>query len=633
MNRNPVDSPVDSFNRIKEPYYSADTTQHSFLSLSSGSSLSSASTYYHQSGLRDSIYSRDSVDFTTYSQHHHPSHPTYLLPGTIRPHAPSPTAASFFDHSIDSNGAFPKQAYANRPQQPNRSYSCYKQPPSLSTSTSCSTLATTSAQQDVNAYLLSQKLQQTRLSTLDTKPSVISNCSSSSAATLASSSPHFSYYQPATETNPLGSLSHLNNKSSLYRPTHSTISHHLHKPVQEHASFNSNAPDQESNKITQLPLEVQPESEPTPKHNKASAVEIDNRSTHSDQSDQTSCLSSSSQKNSWRKRLFRKSSASTSTSPSLSEPTMRTSHSRDDEAALKRRQERFAMSPQTSRQSTSSTLDSSTFGLVSRGEDTRLRESPELVQEYFESIQARFLVYCSLKSREHLDYALSITPSPVVCATWSEQKAKLLAAQPPATSLGAIEMSLRQLREATLTFTPDQCPSLAEIFVYSVKLSAMEGHHEAYIPSVQHIINVLHPEHELPLEKEFEDILELYILHLVHFNNDTIKAFDILGEFFSASTTEQGARLWEVTRRWLERDYVGWRLMFNNETDLGRHRIMAMGDLAIAKDTLNRVGASYQMLKQADLESIMGMPWSRIKTELHCAWPNDDGTIVIKARK
>lgn len=288
------------------------------------------------------------------------------------------------------------------------------------------------------------------------------------------------------------------------------------------------------------------------------------------------------------------------------------------------------ISHQSTATTTTTTSQAAPYGLISRSDDTRLRDSLSARTEYFESIQVRFLVYCSYRSQKHLEYAESITPSAAALDRWSLDKAKLLSSSPTPNSstLASIEMSLRQLREAVLTLPTDDLT--VEIFVYSVQVSAMEGHHEAYVPSFQYIMNTLHPEVGLD-DDQFKIIFELYILHVLHFSNDSVQAFDILGEHFAHDGTNR--HLWELVRVWVERDYLRWRRLYDAEENIACKRIMSMGELVMAKEALNRISTSYMGMPQSDLETTLGMSWERIVTELNCSWRRDDsGMIHIKER-
>lgn len=622
---------------MSETSNNSEFTQNSFISLSSCSSLSSASCYQHQY-----TPSRDSIDFTDYSQHQ--QQPQQLQQQSTHT-LTSPTVTS-------PNPPYP---YNGSRRDSSRAYNCYKpsQTSPLASITTLSSVNPPSAFGNTGSFRSKKPQQQQQ----QRKPNILPPPQSQPSQPLA-------YYPP--NGNILGSLSHINNRNALYNsrtyacsspfgPTspvadsnertsaqaHPYISQYntttaiqaspsmagqnqqqaLHEGQQQHSSV-QNTFESQNSQIPHRSLTPPHQSmEPQYKQSPRNPVEGDQKSVKSSFSSST--MQKVRSKSSWRRGLrgLRKSQSSRM---SVDEPSKESAA--EAAIAAQRRTDRFALSPQTSTSSSRfSNYTVQSFGLVSRSGDTRLRDSPEAREEYFEAIQVRFLVCCSLKSAQHLQYALSITPSKSALAKWEVEKVNLLSS-PSATSLGAIEMSLRQLREAVLTLTSDY--STVDIFVYSVKVSAMEGHHEAYIPSFHHILNTLYPEVGLP-EDVFLSVFELYILHLVHFNNDTVKAFDLLGEYYCTGSN----RLWETVRVWVERDYVRWRRLFDTETNLASKRIMQMGELTIATEALNRIGASYMTISQSALESIMGMTWERLVTELNCVWRNDNGTIVIKERK
>lgn len=578
-----------------------DLTHSSFLSMSSYSSASSieSSCYQNQSVPASA---RDSVDFTDYSLHQH----QIVSPATNHTHSiVQPDPSTTLNHSY---------AYSNR--RTNRSYNCYKTPSSLQSPLSSVSQKVATPQYSTSLYKPPQ--YQTHL------PRNHSHRQTPQPATPPQQSAQQpSVFGSSTGNSVLGSLSHINNKTSHYNsltyiaPTSSSTS--LPSCNQSGLGSNQSPNSVDHQNTTTLTTTSAPTKPMVDYPKNPSSYASSEQSTDDDQrSFKTTSSQKVKSKSSWRNGLkgLRKSQSIRS---SVDETPQETA------AAAQSRRDRFAISPQSTVSSRYSNSTAHSYGLVSRSDDTRLRDDSEARQSYFESIQIRFLVYCSLKSPKHLRYAMSITPSQNALAKWETAKPKLMQ-DPTAISLGAIEMSLRQLREAVLTLTSDDLT--IDIYVYSVKASAMEGHHEAYLPSCQHILNTLHPEVGLP-QDVFTSVFEIYILHLIHFNNDTVQAFDLLGEYYSTDHN----RLWETARYWVERDYVRWRRVYDSEQNMASKRVMQMGELTIANEALARIGSSYMTISQPDLEGIMSMPWTRIVNDLHCPWRNDNGTIVIKERK
>lgn len=267
------------------------------------------------------------------------------------------------------------------------------------------------------------------------------------------------------------------------------------------------------------------------------------------------------------------------------------------------------------------------YGLVSRSDDTRLRDSEANRTEYFEAIQLKFLVYCALVSLHHLEYAKEITPSQKVLDEFSGERLRLVQHSdniPLDSQIATIEMSLRQLREAVLTLHPSET---ADIFIYSAKVSSLFGNQTAYLPALTQVVSVIHPELGLD-HAQFNPVFELYVLHLVHVSDAIVEVFDLLGEY-----TPPQNPLWDLVRAWVEKDYLRWRTYYDGETDLAKKQMMSKGELSMAREALTRIGSSYTGIPLGDLEAAIGMNWERIVDDLGCSWRKEGSTVVIKERR
>jgi hypothetical protein len=267
------------------------------------------------------------------------------------------------------------------------------------------------------------------------------------------------------------------------------------------------------------------------------------------------------------------------------------------------------------------------YGLVSRSDDTRLRDSEANRTEYFEAIQLKFLVYCALVSPYHLEYAQEITPSQKVLDEFAGERLRLVQHSnniPLDSQIATIEMSLRQLREAILTLHPSET---VDIFIYSAKVSSLFGNQAAYLPALTQIVSVIHPELGLD-EAQFAPVFELYVLHLVHVADAIVEVFDLLGEY-----TPPQNPLWDLVRAWVEKDYLRWRKYYDGETDLAKKKMMSKGELTMAREALTRIGSSYLGIPIEDLEAALGMNWERIVDDLGCSWRKEGSAIVIKERR
>lgn len=259
-------------------------------------------------------------------------------------------------------------------------------------------------------------------------------------------------------------------------------------------------------------------------------------------------------------------------------------------------------------------------------------------QEYFEQVQVRFLVYCSTLSALHQEYAKRVCHSRAAKAAWPEE-ARRAALQPGGIlsafggryTYASIETSLRKLCDLMHDQPSEQFT--ADVFVFSIKISAMEGRHEMYVDKFQYVLHKLHHEGGID-EVVLNRVFTLYVLHLMHHDNDSIQVFDLLGKYFTISDP-----LWETVRAWLERDYLTWRRMFDGEQDVARRRVMQFGELTMAKEALQRMtrggpGAGKRRrsnVSERELMLTMGANWQGVLAELGREWSRDGSGMVVFA--
>lgn len=268
------------------------------------------------------------------------------------------------------------------------------------------------------------------------------------------------------------------------------------------------------------------------------------------------------------------------------------------------------------------------YGLVSKGHQNSLQTSEEERQKYFDEIQTRFLqLTITTNNQRVIKYAQDIT----VTKSLIEQVEGF-----PSTviTIDNILMQLRILREAILSLKqPSEFQK--NVLIYSILVSAVYGHYQTYIPSFLTLLNDVLPElletsqlDDYYREPEFQRVCTIYIYHLVHFANDCSTAFQLLGQYYSPESP-----IYEFIGTWVDKDYFQWRRSFDKETDPALHRVMAFGELAMAKEALSRVGTSYLKMEKSDLESVLGMDWNRLVKELDCEWTLEGSTVMIRKRK
>lgn len=267
------------------------------------------------------------------------------------------------------------------------------------------------------------------------------------------------------------------------------------------------------------------------------------------------------------------------------------------------------------------------YGLVSRGHVNELQSSAEAREKFFDTIQTKFLqLTLSTRSSRVINYAREVTVTKSLIDEVQYVPEEVI-------TIESILMQLRVLREAILSLAPSDFHK--EVLIYSVLVSAVYGHYQTYMPSFLTLINDVLPEllettrlEDYYREEEFQRVSTIYVYHLVHYANDCPAAFELLGQYYSPESP-----LYEFIGCWVDKDYFQWRREFDAEHDPALHRVMAFGELTMAKEALARVGKSYHRMECSELESVLGMDWSRIVAELKCEWTLENDVVYIRKKQ
>ncbi|KAK9374632.1 uncharacterized protein V1513DRAFT_445498 [Lipomyces chichibuensis] len=267
------------------------------------------------------------------------------------------------------------------------------------------------------------------------------------------------------------------------------------------------------------------------------------------------------------------------------------------------------------------------YGLVSRGNDTRLQHDPDVQQRYFALLQRKYLAVCA--NSPGVD-ALRRTFQTLTIRTehaaehddeTDEDAARRMA-------LDHVVLGLRKLREAVIASGP---PTLfaKKVLLFSVRVTVLLGHYQSYLPAMKRLLDDVHPVIPLSVAERYE-IGGLYVLHLVHFSNDMTAAYDAMQHY----DLFNDLALRQVLRAWADVDYVLWRRRYDAEPDSGRRRIMAFGDRMMAIETLKRLGTAYFFMQKDEIEKFTGRQWTDCVEKLGCGWRLEEtGRVVMRERK
>ncbi|KAK9453113.1 hypothetical protein V1511DRAFT_463137 [Dipodascopsis uninucleata] len=280
------------------------------------------------------------------------------------------------------------------------------------------------------------------------------------------------------------------------------------------------------------------------------------------------------------------------------------------------------------RESVGSASEFSDIGFVSRGTETNLQSDLAAQKRYFAYIQQKYLEVCASVSVESLRKTfrtLTLTSELEQNETSSKEPDQTYKEDVHSrASLDSVIFDLRRLREAVqASDAPIQFEK--SVLLFSARTTALMGHYQSYVPSVRRLLDTM------PLsEAERHEVGAIYILHIVHFNNDIPAAFEALAKY----NLFDDLSLRQIVRSWADWDYVLWRRRLRAETDPARLRIMMFGDRLMAIETLKRLGKAYFFMQKSEIEKLTGWKWEDCVNKLGCGWYNEENDrIVMRQRK
>ncbi|ODV60583.1 uncharacterized protein ASCRUDRAFT_71061 [Ascoidea rubescens DSM 1968] len=203
--------------------------------------------------------------------------------------------------------------------------------------------------------------------------------------------------------------------------------------------------------------------------------------------------------------------------------------------------------------------NSEEYGLISRNNDNnKLQKSYELRIKYFEKIQRDFLKSITENKNKELNRLFEDSETErdtekdqatekemQIQNSGSKHKNQIKSTnnvEVKTEKENAVEKTLfelRILRESLLNNEIDEFT--IKVYLYSIKIAVSLGYYETYLPSILFLIsNVINNDDKqmLLMEYEIKEIISIYILHLLHFNNrinktDEIHNIQELNEIFS----------------------------------------------------------------------------------------------------
>lgn len=254
------------------------------------------------------------------------------------------------------------------------------------------------------------------------------------------------------------------------------------------------------------------------------------------------------------------------------------------------------------------------YGLVSRGEDTRLQQSEQSRHEFFDRIIDTF-------EREK---------RPAASDTGSSESGSFVGAETQerqtSEATSRVLADLRKLREALLQTEPDDFAK--KVYLFSVRVSSAVGHYQTYMPSIQFLLD---RGQALLTNDERRELTALLVLHLLHCNNDNFRAMRL---FFAEFDAHKDARLHTVLRAWITNDYWTWMACYNAETDHSQYAIMTMGLARMSQRIVECLGLAFFTYNVASFARLLprGMLVEQFLERNKLAWAVDGENLVIRQR-
>ncbi|KAF5100507.1 hypothetical protein D0Z00_001235 [Geotrichum galactomycetum] len=242
-------------------------------------------------------------------------------------------------------------------------------------------------------------------------------------------------------------------------------------------------------------------------------------------------------------------------------------------------------------------------------------------QGLFEQAQIRFICYCHGLSKEHVAFAKRVSYSPEAISSWSEYIATASATSDPRFKLPSIESTMTTLCQVTKDSPSEELT--AQVYVFSIKLFAMNGRPDVYVDLIKYVIDTLHDEGCID-PVIVTRVYSLYVLHLLHHDNETVYVFDILGKYFSSDDP-----IWNVVHIWLEHDYHHWRMQFDAQDDIARRRVMKFGEITMAKEALMRLRQQQRSVEEKGMAKVLGPQWEALLSEMKVSWKRTDTGLIV----
>lgn len=287
-----------------------------------------------------------------------------------------------------------------------------------------------------------------------------------------------------------------------------------------------------------------------------------------------------------------------------------------DRELLKKRRERFSKNA-----SRSDDLD---YGLISRGEDLRLKDDPEARRILFETSIKEVKKYHNMNK-------------PII-----SQRDQIL-------------LLFRKLREATVACSSSYVNGVdigfaKNVLFESIRFSISVGHHQSYVPALNQAFEALDELQWTWEEKRY--IIHCLVLHLMHFENKYEKAFQLLLDFEDINTLKnnklqdmgslnESELIYLTISLYVTEDYYLWLRIYHHLEESKERNIFFQSYWYLLRDTgfdkvidkvLKQIGVSFFVLKKQVVEETTGVVWKQLSEKYKMEWKLKEDTDILNIR-
>lgn len=297
----------------------------------------------------------------------------------------------------------------------------------------------------------------------------------------------------------------------------------------------------------------------------------------------------------------------------------KSSNALTDKELLKKRCERFSKN--------ASSLTDLDYGLISRGEDLRLKHDSEARRILLEkSIN-------EVKKYHNMD-------------------------KPTFSQRDQILLLFRKLRETIVACSSSYDNGIEngfakKVLFESIRFSISVGHHQSYVPALNQAFETLDELGCALEEKRY--IIHCLVLHMMHFENKYEKCFQLLLNFEDINTLEncklqdlaslnESELIYLTISLYITEDYYLWLRVYRHLETLKEGNICFQSYWCLLRDTglnkvidkvLKQIGVSFFILKTQVVEKTIGLAWKELSEKYKIDWELkvDKDILIIRKRK